>query len=79
VSTSGGVVGDENANRIEQLTQNYLTRIADSHDGWSTLYRDPNDGRYWEMTYPESGRHGGGPPTLKVVDLGELRTRFDIR
>jgi hypothetical protein len=36
-----------------------------------TLYRAPDDGRYWEWTYPQSEMHGGGPPQLKYLTYQE--------
>lgn len=71
-----GVETDEAAKRIDALTNGYLAEVARSHDGWSVLYRDPNDGRYWELTYPESVNHGGGAPRLMAVSVNVARTRY---
>jgi len=64
--------------RIELLVSQHLTKVAGG--GWETLYQDPDDGRYWELTYPQGEMHGGGPPRLtylphelaqaKYVDVG---------
>lgn len=75
-STPQGVVKDEVAVRIDVLTKELLNRVADSPDGWATLFRDPQDGRYWELTYPESWQHGGGPPRLTAIDPVEARSRY---
>ena len=64
------------ASRIAWLTATALTRIAQSADGWDTLYRDPADGRYWEHTYPQSELHGGGPPRLACVALDAVRSKY---
>jgi hypothetical protein len=66
---SGRTVGDAIEERITQLISRHLERIAASAEsgGWNTLYRDPDDGRLWELTYPQSGMHGGGPMRLTQI------------
>jgi hypothetical protein len=64
----GAVVGDATCNRIQQLTSDYLQLLSSSEDGWTMLYRDPIDGRHWELTYPHNDWHGGGPPSLIQVN-----------
>jgi len=65
--------GDAACERIEWLIAHHLQRIADSPQSgaWQTLYRAPDDGRYWERTYPQSEMHGGGPPQLKCLTTQE--------
>ena len=53
-----------------------LTRLATAEAGWSTLYRDPADSRLWELTYPESELHGGGPPMLRVLQVGSAEDKY---
>jgi hypothetical protein len=48
----GRVVADEVCKRILALTNSYLIEVSRDASGWNVLYRDPNDGRYWELTYP---------------------------
>jgi hypothetical protein len=64
------------APRIEQLCDWHLQRIAARPDLWTELYRDPADGRFWELSYPDSGLHGGGPPRLAVVDSVDALQRY---
>ena len=71
-----GVVGDENCQRIQLLISCHLTELARSHDGWSTLYRDPGDGRLWEHTYPQSHLHGGGPPALECITQAQAKATY---
>ena len=71
------VVADEICLRIESLTSDYLIELASSSDGWSTLFKDPIDGRFWERTYPQSQLHGSGPPALHCVDLSINRIRYN--
>jgi hypothetical protein len=61
------LVADTTDHRIESLLVSYLKKVASSSDGWSQLYLDPNDGRLWQLTYPQSEMHGGGPKKLEVI------------
>lgn len=69
---------DEAWDRIDQLVETYLVEIGSDASGWCTLYRDPNDGRYWELLYPQSHVHGGGPPTLRVVSIDQVRSKYEV-
>jgi hypothetical protein len=75
---SGSVKGDEVCQRIEWLIKSHLTSLAKDSTGWETLYRDPNDGRLWERTYPQSELHGGGPPQLRLISVDEAITKYQI-
>ena len=70
------VIADDTEQRIEWLTKQKLQRIAKDSSGWETLYRDPKDGRLWELTYPQSEMHGGGPRRLHVVSRDEATTKY---
>lgn len=58
------IVEDKSLIRINFLKENCLEKISVSSSGWEILYKDPNDGRFWELIYLESENHGGGAPTL---------------
>lgn len=64
------------AKRIHVLTRSHLAEVARDASGWNVLYRDPLDGRYWEMTYPHGEMHGGGPPRLLCLALDDARERY---
>jgi hypothetical protein len=74
----GRVRADATGERIEWLTSNWLEKIAASKDsgGWETLFRDPDDGRYWERTYPQSEMHGGGPPSLIALSAEKAHAKY---
>lgn len=42
------------------------------------LYKDPTDGRYWELTYPNSEGHEGGPLKLTVMSPEEAEFKYHI-
>ena len=76
-SVDGGrVKADQAARRIDDLINGHLVEVARSDDGWSVLYRDPDDNRYWQLTYPESTSHGGGAPRLVVISADEATARY---
>jgi len=66
VPQDGRVVGDAVEQRIHLIVAR-LEEVARDQSGWEILYRDPVDGRYWELTYPQSEMHGGGPKRLACV------------
>lgn len=74
IGVRAGVV----AKRIEYLIANELVEVAASKDGWSVLYQDKNDKRYWELTFPSSGLHGGGPPSLTCLSAEDAQATFSI-
>ncbi len=64
---NGKMLADANTLRIEWLVANYLKKVSTEDGGWTTNYQDPEDGSYWQHTYPKSYMHGGGPPMLERV------------
>lgn len=60
-------VADKTCKRIEFLVGHYLVEVARSPEELTTLFRDPMDQRLWELAYPQSALHGGGPPALRCV------------
>ena len=79
IEKDGSVVQDALCKRIQWLTDSYLEQVAVDGDNWSALYRNPDDDSYWELTYPQSQRHGGGPPALQRVPKGDAFKRYGIR
>lgn len=69
---------DEACERIEKLITKHLERIAVDASGWDTLYRDPQDGRYWELLYLHSEMHGGGPPSLIQVEKDSIKEKYGL-
>lgn len=74
----GTIREDETSRRINNLTINYLQNISVDDSGWYKLYRDPNDGRYWELSYPNSDIEGGGPPLLKCLSKDDALKRYQF-
>ncbi len=78
IVTAGGIVADETCKRIELLTASVLKRLANDASGWESLFQDPADGRLWELYYPRSEMHGGGPPCLRNLTTLQARSKYKL-
>lgn len=76
VVTNKSIVGDETCQRISDLVNGYLIKLGHDQSGWDTLYRDPSDGRFWELIYPQSELQGGGPPQLRNLPVDEAKNKY---
>jgi hypothetical protein len=76
VDPKGNVVADELEEQIQEIVRDHLTRIGDRENGWTTLYRNPSDGSYWELTFPESQLQGGGPSKLTRIAADHIRKLY---
>ena len=63
------ILGDPSEQRIGDLVNDVLEYCADHPEqgGWRRLYRDPGDGRLWELSRPRIEMAGGGPRALRVI------------
>lgn len=78
ILVQGKIVGDESSQRIFDLVNSYLIKLGHDQSGWDTLYQDPNDGRFWELIYPESELQGGGPPSLVLISKDAAALKYKI-
>jgi hypothetical protein len=74
--SGGSIVADATSRRIDRLVKEHLVRLGNDPSGWDTLYRDPDDGRLWELTYPQSDSQGGGPPRLTYLPAEQAREKY---
>ncbi len=72
----GKVIGDDNYEEIKRMKESELIKIADRDGGWTILYRNKNKNNYWELTYPQGEMHGGGPPSLELLNEVEIKERY---
>jgi hypothetical protein len=72
------IIWDEVHSRISHLVRERLEKVAAAEDGASHLFRDPADGRYWELSYPEGRQDGTGPRRLRVLTAGEAAKRYRV-
>ena len=75
----GHMIANGAVERIRSLVRHELTKVAVSKDGWETLYQDPQDGRYWELTYLYPEMQGGGPESLRFIDDQAAQQKFGTR
>ena len=80
IEENGSVKADDVCERIDWLTKNCLKKMANSkkNGDWEIIYLDPEDGRYWEKTYPQSEMQGGGPATLICISEDEAKNKYDF-
>jgi len=78
VMVNGRMTEDDTSQRISSLVKTELQQVATSKDGWEKLYRDPRDGRLWELTYPQSEMQGGGPPALLLISPEKAQEKYGI-
>ena len=67
------IVADPICKRIEWLIANHHVQLGADPSGWGELYRGPHDGRLWQLTWPQSEMHGGGPPRQGLNWTWQLR------
>jgi hypothetical protein len=72
------VIADEVCQRIGILVEGCLQLIGSADGGWSRLYIDPADGRYWDLTYPQNEMHGGGPPLLAHISADAAKIKYGV-
>jgi len=53
-----------------------LDKIGTDASGWCSLYRDRVSGDLWEISYPHSEMHGGGPRSLARISPSDARARY---
>lgn len=78
IAEDGQVRADSTCERVQWLTSHHLRKVAISKQwgAWETLFQDPDDGRFWERTYPQGHMHGGGPPTLKWIPNEQAKAKY---
>lgn len=72
----GCVVADDICDRIEELVRLHLREVGRDASGWDALFVDPDDGRFWELIYPDSSLQGGGPPELRHLSVAQAKEKY---
>lgn len=76
VMQDGSLVADVTETRIQALITNFLHEVRAGD--WCKLFVDPTTGDYWELTYPQSEIHSGGPMKLSRIDAGEAQLKYEL-
>jgi hypothetical protein len=69
VGQGGSLVACGDATEIDRLLSQELEHLADTDGGWRKLYRRLGDETLWQLDYPQSEMHGGGPRRLQQLDV----------
>ena len=75
---NGKMEQDDIAEQIVWLIRNHLKRIVSDSSGWIVLFQDPDDDRFWELSYPHGEWHGGGPPMLTCIQEQEAKKKYSF-
>lgn len=76
IASGDGLKKDPVSERIDALVARHLTHLGTDGSGWGMLLQDPTDGRLWELTYPDSGVSGAGPPRLTCIGTDRARGKY---
>lgn len=68
------IVSAGDSAEIDHLLTHELEKIAEADNGWRSLYRHRSDGRLWQLDYPHSELHGGGPRRLADRETNDPAT-----
>jgi Immunity protein 27 len=79
LTTRDGIVPDDVCRIVDHLVREHLVKVATRDEGWVTLFRDPLQSTYWELSYPDSEMQGGGPPTLTRLSPDEVKALYEVR
>jgi len=71
------VVPDARWERITRLTEEYLELLATGEGGRESLYRDPADGRLWELA-PVAPEMPASPPLLMVITSERAAEKYGL-
>jgi hypothetical protein len=73
-----GIGADPVEHRIRWLIAHRLEGLGTAEGGWDWLFRDPRDGRYWELTFPTGSIHGSGPRRLAVIPVARASEKYGL-
>jgi hypothetical protein len=68
VLRDGRTVAEGDAATIDTLLGD-LDRVAHKDGGWTSLHQHRKTGEFWELSYPQSQMHGGGPRRLRQMNI----------
>ena len=74
----GKLVPDAVSSRIYRLRKAHLQQIAARSDSYDVLYRDPGDGRLWELYHPHPEAHGGGSQVLRAISPDDAERAYPL-
>ena len=67
VSEDGKMIARGDAAAIDDMLGTKLEKIRSDASGWLVVYRHRETNQLWELSYPQSEMHGGGPRRLRLI------------
>jgi Immunity protein 27 len=67
VSEDGKMVVRGDAAAIDEMLGTKLEKVRSDASGWLVVYRHRETNQFWELSYPQSEMHGGGPRRLRLI------------
>lgn len=67
--TEGRMIAGGDAAEIDAWLADRLKLLRRHACGWRALYLDRQSGDFWELSYPDGHRQGGGPRLLRRLNL----------
>ena len=66
-SEDGKTTARGDAAAIDEMLSTKLEKIRTEENGWIVIYRHRDTNQLWELSYPQSELHGGGPRRLRLI------------
>jgi hypothetical protein len=67
VSEDGKMVARGDAAAIDDMLGTKLEKVRPDESGWLVVFRHRETNQLWELSYPQSEMHGGGPRRLRLI------------
>jgi hypothetical protein len=52
---------------IDEMLATKLEEVRTDSAGWVVIFRHRDTNKLWELSYPQSELHGGGPRRLRLI------------
>lgn len=67
ISEDGKMIARGDAAAIDDMLATKLEKVSSNASGWLVVYRHRETSQFWELSYPQSEMHGGGPRRLRLM------------
>ena len=64
----GKVAARGDAAAIDEMLATKLEEVRTDEGGWVVIFRHRDTNQLWELSYPQSELHGGGPRRLRRIN-----------
>jgi hypothetical protein len=67
-SEDGKMLAGADALAINEMLATKLEEVRTDVTNWIVIFRHRDTNQLWELSYPQSELHGGGPRRLRLID-----------